>query len=209
MTTTIEKLSDCQADVIREIGNIGAGNAITSLSTMLNDRVNMTVPRVGIIPLCEFARMAGGSETLAACVYMPVAGDAPGHVAFLLAEQSALSLADQLLGRANGETHKLGEMECSALMEVGNILASSYLMALCELTQLRLLSSPPAIAVDMTAAILSSIASALASLEEVQDHALTILTEMRVDGGLIEGFFIYVPEPGSLSVMLRALNMEG
>lgn len=206
MTTTLENLNPVCLDALREVGNIGAGNAMTALATMVDNTVDMTIPRVGIVPLAEFAQMAGGPEAVAVGVYMPVAGDAPGHVAFLLPEPSACRLVDQLLGKPIGTTTNLKELEFSALMEVGNILASSYLVAICDLTGLNLLSSPPAIALDMTAAILSTIASAFASLE---DHALTIVTHIGEEFGSIEGFFIFIPEIGSLSTILRALQMEG
>src|SRR5579883_3108659 len=154
MATTLENLDALRLDALKEVGNIGAGNAMTALATMIDQTVDMSVPRVGIVPLGEFAQMAGGPESLAAGVYMPVAGDAPGHVAFLLPAESAFRLADQLLGRPVGTTTSFEDLEFSALMEVGNILASSYLVAIGDMTGLNLLSSPPAIAIDMTAAIL-------------------------------------------------------
>lgn len=206
MAITTENLNDIYLDALREVGNIGAGNAMTSLATMVDHKVDMSVPHVGIVPLTDFAKMAGGAEAISVGVYMPVTGDAPGHVAFLLPEACAQVLVDQIMGQEPGTTTTFGEVELSAMMEVGNILASSYLVAICELTGINLYSSPPAIAVDMTAAILSTIAAAFAS---VQDHALTIVTQIGEELGALEGYFIYIPEPGSLSVMLRALQMEG
>ncbi len=205
MEQTVTKLDDMKLDVLKEVGNIGAGNAMTALATMVNHPVNMSIPHVGIVSLSEFALMTGGPESLAVGIYMPVDGDAPGHVAFLLSDISACRLADQILGQALGTTSVLGEMECSVMMEVGNILASSYLVAIGEMTGLNLLSSPPAIAVDYTAAILSTIATAFASLE---DQALTIVTHIGEELGSIEGFFIYIPEPGSLAIILKALQMD-
>jgi chemotaxis protein CheC len=197
--------ADC-LDALREVGNIGAGNAMTALATMVDHRVDMSVPQVGVVSLGEFTQMAGGPEASAVGVYMPVTGDAPGHVAFLLSEESACRLTDELLGRELGTTTDLGEIERSALTEIGNIMASSYLIAICELTGLNLYSSPPALAVDMTAAILSTIAAAFASLD---DQALTVTTRIREGLGKVDGFFIFVPESGSLSAILRALQMEG
>src|SRR5579883_230705 len=99
MITTTQNLNDISLDVLREVGNIGAGNAMTALATMVDHRVDMSIPQVGIVPLSKFTEMAGGSEAVAVGVYMPVTGDAPGHVAFLLPERSACHLTDQLLGR--------------------------------------------------------------------------------------------------------------
>lgn len=206
MTTTTQNLNDISIDVLREVGNIGAGNAMTALATMVDHRVDMSIPQVGIVPLSKFTEMAGGPEAVAVGVYMPVTGDAPGHVAFLLPERSACHLTDQLLGREIGETQQLEEFECSALVEVGNILASSYLVAICEMTGLNLYSSPPVLARDMTAAILSTIAAAFAPED---DQVLTIVTQIEESFGTVDGFFIYVPEHGSLAVILNALQLEG
>jgi chemotaxis protein CheC len=178
---------------------------MTALATMLDHPVDMSVPQVGIVPLKEFAQMAGGEETISVGVYMPVDGDAPGHVAFLWPETAACHLADQLLGKPIGTTECLDELDYSALTEVGNILASSYLMAIGEMTGLNLRASPPAITRDMTAAILSDIAAAFAS---VGDKALTITTHIGEEYGSVDGNFIYIPEPGSLNIMLHALQLD-
>ena len=204
MSVTMQNLDALCLSALYEVGNIGAGNAMTALATMLEQRVVMSVPQVGVVSLAQFTHMAGGQETLSVGVYMPVGGDAPGHVAFLWTEESALRLADQLLDRSLGSTQMLGNLERSALTEVGNILTSSFLMAISEMTGLNLLPSPPVIAIDMTAAILSAIA---AVFEAREDQALTILTRLGEAVGAVEGFFIYVPELYSLPVMLRALGL--
>ena len=40
----LEELNTVQYDVLKEIGNIGAGNATTALAKMLNTKVDMRVP---------------------------------------------------------------------------------------------------------------------------------------------------------------------
>ncbi len=205
----VGNLNAIQRDVIREIGNIGAGNAVTALATMLNDKIEMSIPTVGLVKLSEFTGMVGGPETVSVCVYLPVDGEAPGHVAFFMPELGAHSLSNRLLGRDVTDDSEFDDMACSALMEVGNILASSYLVALCELTGLNLLSSPPALAIDYTAAILDSLAGYLAYTDADEEQAITILTQIQGCEHLIEGMFLYIPTAGSMRTMLRALNMEG
>ena len=203
--TITQNLDELCLDALKEVGNIGAGNAMTSLAIMLDKKVDMSIPRVGVMELYEFAQLAGGMENLAVGVYMPVAGDAPGHIAFILPFDSACHLIDQLMYLPPGTTQELDEIACSAILEIGNILASSYLVALCNLTGLNLLSSPPSLAIDMTASILSAVACAFA---DMGDKALTIVTQMEEDFGMVEGYFIYVPEPESLHSILRALQLE-
>lgn len=198
-------MDEIRLDALKEVGNIGAGHAMTSLATMLDKRVDMSIPRVGVMDLNGFIRLAGGEESYSAGVYMHVEGDAPGHIAFLMPYRAACLLVDSLLGYPAGTVSELDELGASAIMEMGNILASSYQNALCDMTGLEMQSSPPALAVDMTASILSAIACAF---DEMEETILTIVTHIGGWLGDVEGYFIYIPEPGSLAKLLRALGLE-
>ncbi len=192
-------------DALREVGNIGLGNAMTVLATLLDQNVNMGVPDVSVISLAQFAHIAGGDEAVSACIYMPVEGDAPGRVALFLPLDAARHLADCVLGLEAGTTQSFDEVADSALMEIGNILASTYLAAIGDMTGLSLLSSPPALAIDMTAAILASIAG---TLDEDEERALTIVTGIGDPDGALNGFFLYVPDQASIGTLLNALGLE-
>jgi len=198
-------MDEIQLDALKEVGNIGAGNAITSLATLLDRRVDMSIPRVGIVDLNAFVQLAGGEESCSAGVYMRVEGDAPGHIAFLMPYHAACRLVDSLLGYPDGTISELDELGASAILEVGNILASSYQSALCEMIGLDMHSSPPALAVDMTTSILSAIAS---TFEEMQESILTIVTHIDCLLGSLEGYFIYIPDEGSLTQILQILGLE-
>lgn len=208
METVQLHLSLDQIDALREVGNIGAGHAATALATILNKPVTMSVPHVGLETLFEFTERTDGPETESVCVYMPTEGDVIGHAAFLMDSSCAMDLCDLLLGRASGETRVMNELEQSVLMEIGNIITSSYLTALCDLTELQFKSTPPSIAIDMIAAILSSLSSSLSDIECVEDTAITITMQMGLHGDEGVGFFLFVPEPDNLTLLLRSLFME-
>ena len=205
MVTLEQNPLDLRRDALREIGNIGAGNAVTALACLLDRPVQMSVPHVGVLQANRFIERAGGYEALAVCIYLPVKGDAPGHVAYVLPFESACHLVDCLLMLTVGTTREFGEMERSALMEVGNILTSSYLMALAEMSGLNLIATPPGLAMDMAAAIVATIATAFSPEE---DSLLTIETRIEEGDLKIEGHFIFIPDPGSLTAILRALQVE-
>lgn len=204
MTMTAQTLSELERDALREIANIGTGHAVTSLAAMTNQAFTMSTPAFGIMAMTAFRDIVGDLEALAAAVYMPVEGDAPGHVAFLFPYPSACQLIDMLLGMPLGTTQEMGEMECSALMEIGNILVSSFLNAISDLTGLCLPASPPGIAIDMTGAILQSMAT-VSPL--IGDHALTIMTRLVDCHQPVEGVFVFIPEPDSLPVLFRTLGI--
>ena len=96
-------------------------------------------------------------------------------------------------------------MDESALMEIGNILAGAYLNALSFFTNLTLLPSIPALAMDMAGAILSVI---LIQLGQMGDHALVIETEFSSEVEGVKGHFFLIPDPGSLSIILSAIGVK-
>jgi cheC family chemotaxis protein len=111
---------------------------------------------------------------------------------------------DTLLGRERGETTELDTMDESALMEIGNILAGSYLNAFYTFTGMSMLPSIPALAVDMAGAILNVV---LVQLGEMGDHALLIETNFVAEDRSINGHFFLVPDPGSLGTIMNAVGV--
>lgn len=194
-------------DALREVGNIGAGTAATALSRMIGEPVAMSVPRVRVLPLEEVPAGVGGAETIMAAVHLRVVGDAPGHILFLTGVESARSLAGMLLaGMEPGDRdeHGLSELARSALRELGNVLTSSYLIALTQLTGLRLQPSPPALGIDMAGALLGTV---LAEVSLTTDLALLIETAFEERGVPTAGDFLYIPTPRALGRVLAALGL--
>src|SRR5690625_3367350 len=140
-------LSTIERDVLKEIGNIGAGNATTSMSQLTNKRISMDVPEVKVIPFDEVMQIVGGPDQLVVGMYFKIYGEAPGSVYFILSVEEAESIiydvTDGLkidLSSTNTEDKVLG---LSALQEVGNIITGSYLSALADFTKLNMQSSIP------------------------------------------------------------------
>jgi chemotaxis protein CheC len=200
-------LSELHMDALREVGNIGAGTAASSLSTMTGQPVAMAVPRASLVPIEDVPEMIGAAEDVIAAIYMGVIGDAPGHIMFVMPLGVAHSVCDLLLGgMPAGEPGPSGfcDMQLSALQEVGNILTGSYLRALADLTGLHLEPTPPALGVDMVAALVGSVLSEVSRTSEL---ALMIETAFGDDTNASVGQFIYVPEQGSVGTVLGGLGM--
>lgn len=205
MEDEILNLSVNQLDALREIGNVGAGNSATALSQIINRKIDMTVPQVAVMPLGDVPDVVGGPDAMIVGVFLRVYGIAPGSVLFLLPRDSAFYLIDMLMGKERGTTKNLNFMDESALMEIGNILAGSYLNALSHFTNLTLLPSIPALAMDMAGAILSVV---LVQLGQLGDHALVIETEFLSEDDGIKGHFFLIPDPGSLNTILAAVGVK-
>ena len=58
-----EKMEDMEFDILTEIGNIGAGNATTALAKLINERIDMHVPKVEMLAFKDLAEIIGGAET--------------------------------------------------------------------------------------------------------------------------------------------------
>lgn len=199
-----EELNSLQKDALKEIGNIGAGNAATSLSTLLNKKINMTVPNVFILPFPQVVELMGGAENLVAGGYLQVNGKAPLSMLFVIPENSLKIFLHILVGKRETPTISLDEMDISALKEVTNILAGSYLTALNGFTNINFSPSVPALAYDMAGAILGNV---LQLYGEVSDYALVIESVFLEEEKAVKGQFFLLPEPGSLEIMLRELGV--
>ncbi|KRQ85996.1 CheY-P phosphatase CheC [Caloramator mitchellensis] len=194
-------LTDIQLDALREIGNIGAGNAATALSQMINKKVDMTVPQVDILTFDEMINRIGSEDDLVIAVMLKVFGDAPGNILFVLNEESAEKLSKILL---TGYEAVSEEIYFSLYQEIGNILGNSYLNSLAMFTGINLVSSVPAVAYDMLAAILSS---TFIDAEQYSDYILAIDTKFVEDDNEPGGNFFFIPKPGSLQTILNKLGL--
>jgi chemotaxis protein CheC len=199
------RLTAEKVDLLREIGNIGAGHAATALSQLLASKVTMVMPSARVCSFDEIADVAGGAERIMAGAYIRVEGEFCGNFVFLLGLESARRLLHSLLpGAPDGVSW--GEFELSTLGEVANILCGSYVTAITQLTQLDMRTSVPAAAVDMVGAILD-----IALLDSAAEatEAVVIETRIRREVEDVDGHLVLLPDPGAMTVLLRAVGCDG
>ncbi|MBR5993956.1 MAG: chemotaxis protein CheC [Lachnospiraceae bacterium] len=200
---SLESMSEQYYDVLKEIGNIGAGNATTALAQMLQCKVDMKVPQVKLLDFNEVGAMMGGEEQIMAGIYLCVEGDITGSIMFLLKKDAAKHLVSKLMGmELPGED--LDEIGTSALKEIGNIITGAYLNSLSSLTNLKIFPSVPDLTIDMAGAILSVPAIEFGTLG---DKILLIQTQFTDDCEL-DGYFILVPDLESYGKILGALGIS-
>lgn len=203
MSINVENLNNFMIDILKELGNIGAGNAATSLALMTSKKIEMMVPNVKILKFKDVAPILGGEEKLVIGIYFELSGDIAGNIMFALDMVSAINLTNILLNR-NKKEEKLDEMDISALSEVGNILAASYANSLSSLTDLKIMVSVPSISIDMAGAILSVPAI---QFGYVSDHALMIETTFKENENLVNGNLFFLPELSSFNKILSGLGV--
>jgi chemotaxis protein CheC len=206
----IEKISSIHLDILKEIGNIGAGHAATALSKLLNKKIDMKVPNVQIVSFDEMMEMAGGAENVVAGVFLRIEGEAPGSMFFVLPIEQATSFIREMIGDENFslDTPPYNEIGLSALQELGNILSGSYLSSLSDFTNLSLYPSVPALSIDMVGAIISY---GLIELSHVSDYAIVIDTALNEDEDesteYVKGHFFLLPDPDSFQIIFKSLGV--
>ncbi len=200
---SLEEVNELYLDVLKEIGNIGAGNATTAIANMLNLRINMHVPSVELIPVENIGSAIGAEDDIIVGIMLGVEQDIEGSMMFLLDMQSAHNLVNRMMMRPLDYNEDFDEMDLSAIKEIGNIIAGSYLSALSGLTNMVIMPTVPYVSVDMAAAILSVPAIQFGM---IGDNALMIKTDFG-DDFAINGHFILMPEEDSYDKILKSLGI--
>ncbi|MBQ9565446.1 MAG: chemotaxis protein CheC [Synergistaceae bacterium] len=200
-----------QLDAIREMGNIGTGNAATALSKLLSCMIDMDVPKVQLVSIYELAQHYGEPDQQVAAVFVRSLGGFGCSLIFIQNEEDARLMVELLLKQQFGDYLPQDipqELSDSALSEVGNIILSSFLNAINVLIGTKHQISVPGVAHDMLSSILDVVASIFGQMGEM---ALMVNTELRVGGGEgaghISGNIVMVPDPDALEVLLRKLKV--
>ncbi|MFP4568267.1 MAG: chemotaxis protein CheC [Candidatus Woesearchaeota archaeon] len=197
------KLSESEIDALREVGNVGIGNATTALSKILNKKIDINIPETRFVPLESFAEELGGPERIVNSLYLDFDGDVKGECIFAFPEKSALKLSDLILGRDAGTAKEMGEEESSAFMEMSNIFVGSYLSSLANMCELKIFPAVPNMACDMIQAVIDVL---LINLAKHADSMLMVKAKISLEGHNIDGDFLLVFEEESLIKLLKILE---
>ena len=205
-----EDLSELHMDVLREIGNIGAGNAATSLSVMLDEGVGISVPQVKILDYDGVVRTVGDPEDLGIAIMIQYGGDVRGIVLFILNHDDAINIGEMLIGDMNpenkGAENELTDMRVSMVKEIGNILGCSYLGSIATMTGLNFEISVPYVAIDMVGAILS----APLLLFSIDNNKIMLIEEsFMTDSRSMKSHVVLFADIPSLNTILTKLGLDG
>lgn len=200
-----DDLNDLQIDVLKEIGNIGAGNAASALSTMLDKPVNIAVPKVRILDYNEVVKSLGGPEELLVGILLSLSGDVTGMMMFLLHRDFAHMVLSTLTGEEMKFNNEVDEFSASTIREVGNIMAASYVNAMSVLTGLDINISVPDFCADMVGSMLSAPAIYYAN---ISDKIIFIEDEFNsIDKEKASSHILLIPEVDSLAKIMASLGM--
>lgn len=198
------EINDMEFDVLREIGNIGAGNATTALTQLINAKIDMRVPKVELLGFKELADIIGGPENLIVGILFTLEGQIDGMMMFMLEIESACHILNLIMGTDVKSFDDFSEMDLSALSEIGNIIAGAYLSAISTLTNMTITGSVPYMAIDMAGAILSVPAI---EFGKVGDNALVIKTQIYEEDKEVNGYFVLIPTLESYGTIMASLGL--
>ncbi len=198
-----ERLSEQAFNALTELGNIGAGNATTSLSVMLNSKLTMSPPKVDIHDFNSLENILGGPDATVMGVLSTIGGDMNAMILFVVGMEDAENLVKSLMGEGV-EWHS--ELGISAIGEIANIIIGSYVASLETLTGMKMRYSQPESCIDMAGAILSV---PCIEFGKVSDKALLINSQFKAGEKEIDGYIMMMSEVHSFDTLLNRLGIGG
>ena len=208
----LSSFNNLQLDAIKEVGNIGTGNAATALSQLLSCMIDMDVPKADLVSIYSISEYYGTPDAVVAAVFVRSLGEFGCSLIFIQDEEDSDMMVNLLLKQQFGDhvpEELTQEMIDSAIAEVGNIILSSFLNAINLLIGTQHQITPPGVAHDMLASVLDVVASIFG---QMGDMAVLVNTELRVGGtgGAkrdISGNIVMLPDPDALELLLRKLQV--
>lgn len=191
----IQKLNETEQDILKELGNIGTGNAVTALSAMLSHPLDILSTKLNFVSYREMYAGLGSSEEEKIGIMLEAHGEITGMFLFLLDMGFSECVLDWLVEKKERDLTKMNEMEQSVICELGNVMCGSYVNALAQLLNKRIEVTVPHICVDMSGAIFSAVVS---HLMKVSDTLLMIDNKIRMDKELLCGQILFFPEMESM-----------
>lgn len=202
----IKRPSYLRIDAIKELGNIGAGHAVTGLAKLLKKRIDVNVTNVDLIPVKIIFNLFNGPESMVSVVYIEGYGEGFRGMMFLIfPHPEAVRLVELATGKHAAGDRLKDEYSLSVLREIGNIMCGCYLNALAAFIGKRLLHTVPQVSNDMLGAVMDSV---LVDLSMESDYALMLETAFTLGENECKGFLFFIPTTESLETIYQAINVE-
>ncbi|MCL2088177.1 MAG: chemotaxis protein CheC [Oscillospiraceae bacterium] len=206
MIKKYDELNSVHIDVLREIGSIGSGNAATSLASVIDRKIMISVPQVQILENNEAVKKLGGAEKIVSAVLVKCHGEIDGMLLYLQSLEFINVVLRNVLSSSVERYEQLNEMHFSALVEIGNIMISSYVNALSTLTGLTIKLTIPANTINMLGGIMNV---PMTEYGYESDKIMIINGNIICDGQEIESNLLMVPDIASLNTIMKKLGVLG
>ena len=194
-------LSALQLDVIKEIGNIGAGNAATALSELLGSKVEMAIPGLKFLSFEEIVDLLGGKDQIMTSVIFELKGDIRGVILQVVQLPFANKITNSFLQKNLTDLNNMDDMEKSALSEVANIMTGNYVKAMAAFENMVIQISVPE---QRTGTLEKTLKEPISVL--VKDGDIMFVEEhFIISGNEYTCHMIMVPDTPSLNRLLQVM----
>ena len=197
-------INESDLDLLKEIGNIGSGNAASALSQMIGATVHISVPKCEMIPFSEMTEIIGDPEHVILGILVQMEGDMEGYILMSQEIADAVNTVKLLMDQDVNVEDGINIEDFELMKEVCNILSGSYLSAISEMTGLKIVPSVPEMTADMAMAIMNV---PVLVYGEVGESVLMLDTRFGGAAECINGHFFLIPTIPSLEVLKKALYM--
>jgi chemotaxis protein CheC len=194
--------SDADLDLLKEISNIGAGNAAGSLSKMIGADVEISVPNCSLVGFPQISDMLGGPENIVLGILVQLSGDLDGFILMVQELDDAANTLKLLLNLDESLEQEFDLDDLEPMKEVCNILVGAYVSAISSMTRLKIMPSVPEMTVDMAMAIMNVPALVYG---EVGEYVLVLDTKFGGKAKSIKGHFFLIPTIESFEALKKAL----
>lgn len=205
MLRKYEEMNSEQIDALREVGSIGTGNAATALSALLQCEVRIPLPEVQVLEFNDAVEKLGGFETISAGIISSLSGEINGLMLALVQLDAINLILKHVMGEQIESYEDLGEIESSAVIEVGNILISSFINALSGLSSVKITPTVPQLTIDMQGAIITV---PMAAYGNQSDYIMLLGGSFLVDGKELPCKLLLAPDVRSLNYLLHRLGID-
>ena len=202
---SFDDINEMHIDVLREIANIGSGNAASSLSRMLDHAVNISIPYIGLKGFNEAYELLGGADAIMVGTLLLLSCDLQGMMMFLLPIEVVCDLVNMLMFTDIKSHEEIDEMGFSAINEISNIMSASFVGAIADMSELTIDISPPEATLDMLGSIMSVPSIYFAKMS---DSLLLIQNEMEIAGKTAHASVLLLPDVPSLEKLMKSLGID-
>lgn len=200
----IPKLDPMHLDALREIGNIGSGNAATALATMLNTTVDLEVPSISLVNYEHVSQYLGGKNRRVVGLALGLDGDLEGVMLHVVQRQFVSRIINSFYPKQIRSLDDIDAMDLSAVKETSNITTATYVNALAALAGLYINITPPQEHVDTVENILSEVSS---RFDEIGQQVIYIDENMYIAGTEIKSSMILILQADSLRKLFERMGI--
>lgn len=199
-------MTDMQKSALLEAGNIGSGHAAIVLSQLMDRKIMIDIPSIEVFELSQLGKILGSQGKIFVQVSLEVLGGVRGVMIFVIEKDLAIALCDIIMGQEKGATKRLGELEESAIKEVGSIISASYLNAVNKMTAIALVISIPHYNIGKIEFLKNVLVEKGIKMKDTQE-CLCIETELIDNLTNIRSFLIFIPFDDAIDKIIKALGV--